>query len=268
MNATDLIKEQLESSKLLTAALLADMQDAPLTSPTPQGGNHPLWIAGHLVYSEARITNEMMFDKPGPLLDWKDDFRGGSQPVADASQYRITIPEALATWDEIRTSTLTILAGLSDDDLDQPVAKCPPGREALFGTLGRAFTMVINHPLMHRGQIADARRAIDRKPLMAWNYNMPMQRVGISFRSTLTPDEVSERYVKPLRAALERDAAGIFSNYLRQVDPDAVEPTEHLLVFEVNEFKVGLRCLRVEAEKLDMPEKMLFQNLNPSRPGY
>jgi hypothetical protein len=167
MKATDLIKDQLESSKLITAALLADMQDAPLTSPTPQGGNHPLWIAGHLVYAEARITNEMMFDKPGPLLDWKEDFRGGSQPLVDAGHYSLTIPEALAKWDEIRASTLAILADLSDDDLDRPVAKCPPGREVLFGTLGKAFTMVISHPLMHRGQIADARRALDRQPLFA-----------------------------------------------------------------------------------------------------
>ncbi len=95
-----------------------------------------------------------------------------------------------------------------------------------------------------------------------------MERVGISFRSTLTPDEVRERYIKPLRAALQRDAAGIYSNYLRQVDPEAVEPTEHLLVFEVNDFKAGLRCLRLEAEEIGMPEELLFQNLNPSRPGY
>jgi hypothetical protein len=95
-----------------------------------------------------------------------------------------------------------------------------------------------------------------------------MERIGISFRSTLTPDEVRELYVNPLRAALERDAAGIYSNYLRQADPDAVEPTEHLLVFQVNDFKAGLRCLRLEAEKIGLPENFSFQNLNPSQPGY
>ncbi len=95
-----------------------------------------------------------------------------------------------------------------------------------------------------------------------------MEKVGISFRSILTYDDVRERYIKPLRAALEREAAGIYSNYLRQVDPDAVEPTEHLLVFEVNDFKAGLRCLRLEAERLGMPADLSFQNLNPSEPGY
>lgn len=95
-----------------------------------------------------------------------------------------------------------------------------------------------------------------------------MEKVGISFRSTLTPDEVLQRYIKPFRAALERDSAGIYSNYLRQVDPEAIEPTEHLIVFEVNDFKAGLRCLRLASEKISLPEDFLFQNLNPSQPGY
>ena len=95
-----------------------------------------------------------------------------------------------------------------------------------------------------------------------------MERVGISFRSTLTPDEVRELSINPFRAALERDRAGIYSNYLRQVDPEAIEPTEHLLVFQINDFKAGLRCLRLEAEKIGMPEDLSFQNLNPSQPGY
>ena len=167
MNATELLRSQMEASKQMTAGLLADMQDAPLTSPTPKGGNHPLWIAGHLVYSEARLTHELMFDKPSPLADWGDIFRGGTQPSNDAGAYPFSIPEILAKWDEIRTHTLAILAGLSDEDLDKPVANCPPGREALFGTIGKAFSMVAMHPLNHRGQVADARRALGRKPLFA-----------------------------------------------------------------------------------------------------
>ena len=95
-----------------------------------------------------------------------------------------------------------------------------------------------------------------------------MDKVGLSFRSTLSPDEVRERYINPLRDALQRDSAGIYSNYLRQVDPEAIEPTEHLLVFQVNDFKQGLRCLRLEAQNLNMPEDLSFQNLNPSQPGY
>ena len=61
---------------------------------------------------------------------------------------------------------------------------------------------------------------------------------------------------------------GIYSNYLRQVDPHDIEPTAHLLVFEVNQFKEGLRLLRVTLEELGRIEGIEFQNLNPSQPGY
>ena len=95
-----------------------------------------------------------------------------------------------------------------------------------------------------------------------------MHKVGISFRSVLTPDEVREKYIRPLRVALKEAQAGIYSNYLRQVDPNATEATEHLLVFEIQDFKVGLRVLRVALEKLGLPGEVQFQNLDPSKPGY
>jgi len=165
MKATDLIRFQLEMSKNLTASLLADMQDAPLTAPTPNGGNHPLWVAGHLAYSEAGLTNGAMFGKDHPLADWKEMFSGGSQPQYDATDYP-TLTEILAKWDEVRTNTLKILDSLSDEDLDKPAANPPAGREEAFGTYGKILSIVAMHALMHRGQVADARRAVGREMLM------------------------------------------------------------------------------------------------------
>ena len=95
-----------------------------------------------------------------------------------------------------------------------------------------------------------------------------MEKVGVSFRSSLTPDEVREKYIRPLRAALGHDNLGIYTNYLRQVDPDSPDASEHLIVFEVRDFKDGLRLLRVELERLGVPEGVQLQNLNPSTPGY
>ncbi len=95
-----------------------------------------------------------------------------------------------------------------------------------------------------------------------------MHKIGISFCSGLTPDEVREEYIRPLRAALKDAKAGIYTNYLRQVDPDSTAASEHLLVFEVHDFKTGLRVLRVELERLGTPGEAQFQNLDPSKPGY
>jgi hypothetical protein len=94
-----------------------------------------------------------------------------------------------------------------------------------------------------------------------------MDRVGISFKSPLSPDEVHERYIEPLRAALERMRAGIYSNYLRQFD-DGDGPPEHLLVFQVADFETGLRLLRVELEKIGVPGEAHLHNLNASDPMY
>lgn len=94
-----------------------------------------------------------------------------------------------------------------------------------------------------------------------------MDRVGISFKASLTGDEVREQYVRPLRTALESAHAGIYSNYLRQGDDEPGAP-EHLLVFQVRDFRAGLHLLRMEMEKLQRPAEVHFHNLNPSEPLY
>ena len=95
-----------------------------------------------------------------------------------------------------------------------------------------------------------------------------MHKVGLSFRSTLSPDEVRTKYINPLRVVLRREKAGIYSNHLRQVDPQSLETTEHLLVFEVHDFEKSLRILRVELNSIGTPEGAQFHNLDPSQPTY
>lgn len=167
MKATELLAAQMETTKGMVVPMLEDLVDAPLTAPTTNGGNHPLWIAGHVVYSEAALTTTLMFDKPHPFPEWGELYGRGAEPTLDEGQYTLTIPEILAKWEEVRQNTLAELAQLSDDDLDRTVANCPPGREAFFGTLGKAFTAVAVHPVMHRGQLADSRRVLGRPPLIA-----------------------------------------------------------------------------------------------------
>lgn len=108
------------------------------------------------------------------------------------------------------------------------------------------------------------------------NFNIPfsliesiaMDRVGISFRSSLAPDDIRSRFIRPLRAALEGARGGVYSNYLRQEDPQDDQRAEHLIVFLVRDFKSGLRLLRGELEKMERPDEIQFHNLNPSQPPY
>ena len=165
MKAIELLRTQIESTKDMTAHLLADMQDAPLTFPTPHGGNHPAWIAGHLAYAEANLIHHMLQGEPNPLLDWKPRFGAGTEPT-DGEEAYPPLSDLLAKWDQVRTHTLEFLDTLTDEDLDRASLHPPPGREAFFGTFGKVLSMVALHPLMHRGQVADARRAAGRQRLM------------------------------------------------------------------------------------------------------
>ena len=164
MNTLELLRTQIESPKEMTASLLADMRDAPLTFPTPNGGNHPTWIAGHLAYAEANLIQHMLEGKENPLLDWKSLFGAGTEPTDDASAYP-PLSDLLAKWDDVRTYTLKFIDSLTEADLDKSSLNPPPGREAFFGTFGKVLSMVALHPLMHRGQVADARRAAGRERL-------------------------------------------------------------------------------------------------------
>ena len=56
-------------------------------------------------------------------------------------------------------STLALVAELSEQDLDKARAKAPAGFEDTFGTYRLCLQYVADHWYMHRGQLADARRA-------------------------------------------------------------------------------------------------------------
>jgi uncharacterized damage-inducible protein DinB len=164
MKTVEFIRNGLERSERATMALLDDMKDQPLTFPTPKGGNHPLWVLGHLAYSEGDIIQQTMLGRPNPLAHWKDLFRMGTEPSAEASRYP-NYEEVKQAFQRVRAETMKVLETLTDADLDQPSKSCPPEFREFLGTYAQCFLIAILHPMTHRGQVADARRAAGRKPL-------------------------------------------------------------------------------------------------------
>ena len=163
MKTVDFIRKGLEWSASATLALVDDMQDAPRPFPTPKGGNHPLWVVGHLAHSEGEVLR-IMLGRPNPLADWKEQFGAGSQPKADAKVYP-SLFEVRKAFTDARAGTLDILSSLTDADLDKPSKECPPELTEFVGTYGQCLLLLVIHPMHHRGQVADARRAAGRKPL-------------------------------------------------------------------------------------------------------
>lgn len=164
MNAVTLLKSALKSSEELTFPLIEDMRDAPLTRPTPNGGNHPHWILGHLAVSEEGI-HSVMTGEDHALKHWHKLFGRESEPSDDAAGYP-DFDELIAAYRQARAKNLALLETLSDDDLDTPSKAIPPGMESVFGTLGQCFHALAMHWMMHRGQLADARRAAGKDRLI------------------------------------------------------------------------------------------------------
>jgi uncharacterized damage-inducible protein DinB len=165
VKATDFIKLALEGSKGWALGLISDMKDAPLTQPTPKGGNHPTWVLGHLVHSESNLLDVFILGRPNRYPEFESVFGMKSTPTTDASRYP-SIDELLGKLEEMRAATLAHLDTLSDDDLDKP-SHAPQEFGPAFSTVGACFAAMSNHVTFHAGQVADARKAAGRAPLFA-----------------------------------------------------------------------------------------------------
>lgn len=159
MQSIDLIRENLARSAERVLAGVADMREHGTLSPTPRGGCHTLWVLGHLAYTEQLIIRELMLGEANPLAEWKDLF-DRDEVETDASLFP-PFDDVLATCRRVRASTIALIDALSEDDLDEPSAKIPEGWEQTFGSRRLCLQFVADHWYMHRGQLADARRAAD-----------------------------------------------------------------------------------------------------------
>ena len=108
-----------------TARLVEDMRDEPLTRTTSRGGNHPLWIIGHLAVVEGSIP-QILFGEPNPVEHWGPLFGQGSTPTDDAGAYP-SFDEVLATYRDLRAKNLARLEEIGEAGLDRAPRAVPAG---------------------------------------------------------------------------------------------------------------------------------------------
>lgn len=157
MQSIDLVRDNLTKSRDRVLARVEDMREHCVVFPTPNGGCHTLWVLGHLAYIEALVIRRFMLGEANPLAAWEEIF-DSAVVSGDVRQYP-SFDEAVHTCREVRASTLAILDALSEDDLDKVSAIIPKGFEDTFGTYRLCLQYVADHWYMHRGHLADARRA-------------------------------------------------------------------------------------------------------------
>jgi uncharacterized damage-inducible protein DinB len=157
MQSIDLIRDNLAKSRDRVLARIEEMREHGTTFPTGNGGCHTLWVLGHLAYIEMLVVRTFMLGETNPLAEWEEIFDG--EDVSGDSDRYPSFDHVLATCRAARESTLALLASLAEDDLDTRSPRAPQGFEDTFGTYRQCLQYVADHWYMHRGQLADARRA-------------------------------------------------------------------------------------------------------------
>ena len=156
MNSIDLIRQNLRRSEEIVLARIEDMRGHGFVPPTTRDGGHTVWVLGHLAYIEGLVVEEIMQGRTNPRAEWESVFDGADVPADDRFP---SFDEALSACRTSRASTLSTLEELTEDDLDRLSMRVPKGAEALFGTYRSCLQYASDHWLMHRGQLADSRRA-------------------------------------------------------------------------------------------------------------
>jgi hypothetical protein len=157
MESIDLIRDNLRKSRDRALARVEEMREHCFVFPTPNGGCHTLWVIGHLAYIESLVVRGFMLGEGDPLADWEELF-DGADTSGDVDQFP-PFDQVLAKCREVRESTIELVDTLSENDLDRASANTPAGFEDTFGTYRLCLQYVSDHWYMHRGHLADARRA-------------------------------------------------------------------------------------------------------------
>jgi DinB superfamily len=142
--------------------LLEEMKADPFVRPGPWGGNHAMWIAGHLAVIEGRL-HKMLYGTPNPVEHWKPLFDWGSEPQHDPSAYP-PFDQVLQTFRHLRAGTLAFLEEVGEEGLDRPTKYQPPGFSG-FETVGPAILIIACHAFGHFGGLTVVRRASGRQPV-------------------------------------------------------------------------------------------------------
>jgi hypothetical protein len=139
-----------------------DMSSDPLVQPGPWGGNHAMWIAGHITVIEGRLQ-KVLRGIPNPVEQWKPLFDWDSQPQTDLSAYP-PYDAVLQMYRRLREETLAFLDEVGENGLDRPTKLPIPGFGPAFETVGSAIMVIACHQIGHVGSATVARRASGKQP--------------------------------------------------------------------------------------------------------
>ncbi|MEM7457519.1 MAG: DinB family protein [Planctomycetota bacterium] len=166
MNSKELLLANLRLSQEMVLGLAEEMEECCLQFPTAGGGNHALWIMGHLARAEGTLVHELVMGLDNPLTGWVGLFGNDSQAVAEAGNYP-PYGEVLKACRDLRADSIRFLEAMEESVLDEPTTRDIGEYFGAFDTKRHCFNMTAIHWLEHKGQLADIRRAAGMSPRFA-----------------------------------------------------------------------------------------------------
>ena len=163
MNTLDFIRMSMTASKEMALPLIHDLKDEPFKQPTTNGGNHAIWILGHLAYMESVMIHQLIQGKQTCTLSHhKETFDAEGDPSTDASDYP-NFDQLIEDYNSARNETEAYIDSITQDDLQKPALGCPEEWKPYFGTVAQCLDFIAHHPSLHFGQLADIRKSLGRK---------------------------------------------------------------------------------------------------------
>ena len=164
MSMKDRLRRQLESSRNMSEKMLADFKTPQQwTHQVFEGGNHALWFAGHVAYSDnfflSLVAPEKTIEKEG----YGNLFGMGSHPTGNAEDYP-PVDEVLSFMRERRQA---LLDALEEKDEESFNLTLPDGTPDFLSDIASVFETAIWHEGMHCGQLSVVRRALGHRPVMS-----------------------------------------------------------------------------------------------------
>lgn len=150
----------LAFARRITVRLLEDIPEDKLCYQPVAGGNHALWIVGHLAASDNYYLSGLAGRRTGFPAQWRELFGMGSLPQPDPSHYP-TLAEVQAQLSQLREELAAYFGSLSNEQLAQPL----PGEFATFAPdFGTLASTIAWHEGLHTGQLTIIRKALGLKP--------------------------------------------------------------------------------------------------------
>ena len=100
MKRMELIRWAMQMTDQATDRIVSDVRDNALLQPMPgkgNGGNHAMWIIGHLAYIEGDIP-KIILGESNPVERWQPLFGIGSQPRTDSRNKKPMGPTGSRPW--------------------------------------------------------------------------------------------------------------------------------------------------------------------------